>query len=298
MSVGSRGVGCAIGACVVWGVFPVYWKQLVHVTSLQVIGHRFVWSFLLMVVIVLVSGRAREFRDALTGSWRSAVFPITGFLIGLNWYTFIWAVESDVIVEASLGYFITPLVNVGLGVVVLRETLRPAQWLAVGLALAGVIYLTIVYGAIPIIALTLAFSFGVYGLLKKTALLGATHSLTAETAAMFVPATVYLVWAESTGDGSFAHSGTLTDVLLLSTGPVTVVPLLLFGWAVQRIRLSLMGLVQYIAPTLQFVVGVAIYHEPFTSQQLIGYSLVWIALVVLTVEGMMTHRLRMAARTG
>ncbi len=298
MSVDSRGVSCAIGACVVWGIFPVYWKQLIHVPSLQVIGHRFVWSFLLMVLIVLVSGRAREFRDALTGSRRSAVFPITGFLIGLTWYTFIWAVESDVIVEASLGYFITPLVNVGLGVVVLRETLRPAQWLAVGLALAGVAYLTIVYGAIPIIALTLAFSFGVYGLLKKTALLGATHSLTAETAAMFVPATVYLVWAESTGDGSFAHSGTLTDVLLLSTGPVTVVPLLLFGWAVQRIRLSLMGLVQYIAPTLQFIVGVSIYHEPFTSQQLVGYSLVWTALVVLAVEGMMTHRLHMAARTG
>ena len=292
MSVGNRGVWCAIGACVVWGIFPVYWKQLVHVPSLQVIGHRFVWSFLLMVVVVLVSGRAKEFRNALTGSRRSAVFPITGFLIGLNWYTFIWAVEAGLIIEASLGYFITPLVNVALGVIVLRETLRPAQWLAVGLALAGVGYLTVVYGAVPVIALTLASSFGVYGLLKKTALLGATHSLTAEMAAMFVPATVYLVLAEGAGDGAFTNTGTLTDVLLLSTGPVTVVPLLLFGWAVQRIRLSLMGLVQYIAPTLQFAVGVSIYREPFTTEQLIGYGLVWTALAVLTVEGMVAHRLQ------
>lgn len=273
-----------------WGLFPVYWKQLVHVPGLQLIGHRFIWSFLTLVAILLVTRRARRFKRALQGTGALARYPLAGLLIGVNWFTFLWAVEAGFIVEASLGYFITPLVNVGLGVLVLHERLRPLQWLSIGLALAGVLYLTFVYGSVPAVALVLAFSFGVYGLIKKTSPLGALDGLTAETGVLFVPAVAYLVYVDRVGEGALLHIAPLSDLLLLSTGLVTIVPLLLFAWAVQRIPLSVMGILQYIAPTLQFLVGVMIYAEPVTSAQLAGFSMIWVALLLFTTEGILTQR--------
>jgi chloramphenicol-sensitive protein RarD len=275
---------------VAWGLFPVYWKQLVYVPGLQLIGHRFIWSFLALVAILLVTRRARRFKHALKGAGALARYPLAGLLIGVNWFTFLWAVEAGFIVEASLGYFITPLVNVGLGVLVLHERLRPLQWLSIGLALVGVLYLTFVYGSVPAVALVLAFSFGVYGLIKKTAPLGALDGLTVETGVLFVPAVAYLVYVDRVGEGALLHIAPLSDLLLLSTGLVTIVPLLLFAWAVQRIPLSVMGILQYIAPTLQFLVGVMIYAEPVTSVQLVGFSIIWVALFIFTTEGILAHR--------
>ncbi|MEE8131304.1 MAG: EamA family transporter RarD [Vicinamibacterales bacterium] len=286
----KKGTWCGVGACVAWGLFPVYWKQLVDVPGLQLVSHRFIWSFVMLVGLVAVTGERASLGRALRGSRRLLAIPTAAVLIGINWFTFLWAVEAGFIVEASLGYFITPLVNVGLGVLLLGERLRPTQWVAIGLAVSGVSYLTFVHGSLPAVALVLAFTFGIYGLIKKTAPLGALHGLTAETGVLVIPAIGYLIYAVRAGDGVFLQQGTAQDVLLVSTGLVTIVPLLLFAWAVRRIPLSLMGILQYIAPTLQFIVGVMLYEEPFSSAQLVGFSLVWMALVLFGVEGVIAHR--------
>ena len=286
----NKGTWGGIGACVAWGLFPVYWKQLIDVPGPQLVEHRFLWSFVMLVTLAAVTGERASFGPVLRDSRRLFLIPIAGLLIGVNWFTFLWAVEAGFIVEASLGYFITPLVNVGLGVLLLGERLRPVQWVAIGVAVAGVLYLTFVHGSLPFITLILASTFGVYGLIKKTTPLGALHGLTAETGALVVPAIGYLIFAARTGNGVFLQQGALVDLLLVSTGLVTIVPLLLFAWAAQRIPLSLMGILQYIAPTLQFLVGVLLYGEPFASAQIVGFSLVWVALVILGVEGAFAHR--------
>jgi chloramphenicol-sensitive protein RarD len=199
-------------------------------------------------------------------------------------------VQSGYIIETSLGYFINPLVSVLLGVVLLRERLRPLQWAAVSLAALGVLYLTFNYGYIPWIALILAFSFGLYGLAKKTSPLGSFYGLSLETGLMFIPCIGYLLFIESQGTGVFGHSSTLTNMLLVLTGPVTAVPLLMFGAAARRINLSMLGLLQYIAPTLQFLIGVWVYHEPFTAANLVGFCIIWMALILLWVEGYSQYR--------
>jgi chloramphenicol-sensitive protein RarD len=209
----------------------------------------------------------------------------------------VWAVNSGFVVETSLGYFITPLVNVLLGVVVIGERLRPPQWIAIALAAAGVAYLTIAHGSVPWIALVLAVSFGSYGLMKKIAPLDSTGGLTLETGLLFLPALAYLGYADRAGAGAFLHAGALSDVLLVGAGPVTTIPLLLFASAARRIPLSLMGVIQYVTPTLQFLFGVLLYHEPFVRSQLVGFSLVWIALVVFGTEGAL-RRTQDDTRTG
>lgn len=286
----TRPLWSAIGACVGWGLFPVYWKQLTHIQGAELIAHRFVWSFVLLLGIVVLTGQWTALRRAIARCPRPSLFLLTGLLIGINWLTFLWSVEAGLIVEASLGYFITPLVSVALGVLLLRESLRPLQWLAIALALSGVLYLTFVYGTLPRIALILALSFGVYGLLKKTTSIGAIHGLVAETGALFLPAVAYLISVHALGTGTLARTGLATDGLLLASGLVTVGPLLLFSFAVRRLPLSLMGVLQYIAPSLQFTVGVAVYGEPFTNDQLVGFSLVWVALAVFTIEGALVRR--------
>ena len=205
--------------------------------------------------------------------------------VALNWYVFIWAVDAGFVVQTALGYFINPLVSVLLGVVCLRERLRPLQWLAVGLAAAGVIYLTIYYRTPPWIALTLAVSFGIYGLLKKIAPLDALQGLTVETSILFLPALAYLAFENHAGRGAFGHAGPLLTLLMIGAGPVTTVPLLLFAGAARRIPLSLMGMLQYINPTIQFLLGVFFYKEPFTRSQFVGFACVWAALVLFAGEG-------------
>lgn len=286
----NRGTWYAIGAYVIWGLFPVYWKQIGHVPAIQLIGHRILWSFFMLAGIVLVSHQRNAFGTAVLTSRVVRIYTVAAMLIGINWFTYVWAVNAGFIVETSLGYFITPLVSVGLGVLVLREQLRPVQWLAVGLACAGVLYLTFAYGSLPWIALILAVSFGVYGLIKKTAPLGAIYGLTAETGILLLPALVYLLYAERIGQGAVFHTGRISDMLLVGSGLVTIIPLLLFASAVQRIPLSLVGVLQYIAPSLQFLIGIMVYKEPFTRTQFTGFSMVWAALILFGIEGFVAHR--------
>ena len=288
----NKGIWYGIGAYVTWGLFPVYWKWLHNVPALQLISHRVLWSFLLLLVVILVSRQRDAFRAAALRPRVLRIYVVAAVLIGINWLVYIWAVNAGFIVEASLGYYINPLLNVLMGVLFLRERLRPLQWVPLGLATVGVLYLAFAYGSLPWIALTLAFTFGLYGLVKKTAPLGSLHGLTLETGLLFLPALFYLLYSEMNGQGAFLHSGSLLDVLMMGAGLMTTVPLLMFASAARRIPLSLVGILQYIAPTLQFLLGVLVYGEPFTHTQSVGFGIVWLALILFGVEGYLATRSR------
>jgi chloramphenicol-sensitive protein RarD len=286
----NKGIWNGLGAYVLWGFFPIYWKLLHEVPALQVIGHRIAWSFILLVAVIGLTRQWNNFRSAALAPKVIGIYAIAGVLLSINWLVYVWGVNAGFIVETSLGYFINPLVSVLLGVVFLRERLRSMQWLAVGLAAAGVIYLTLTYGRPPWIALSLAFSFGIYGFVKKLAPLGSLYGLTLETALVFPAALIYLLFAESTGTGAFLHQGAVTDMLLVGTGVVTSIPLLMFASAAREIPLTMIGVLQYVAPTIQFLIGVFLYHEPFDQSRLIGFSLVWIALIIFWVESFLASR--------
>lgn len=292
----NQGILYALGAYGTWGLFPAYWKLLKHVPALQLLGHRIVWSFLFLLAFLLATKQWKTFRATIASRKIILIYAFAALLIGANWLTYVWSVNAGYIVETSLGYFINPLLNVLLGVLFFRERLRPFQWLPVGLAALGVVYLTLVYGRLPWIALTLAFSFGFYGLVKKTAPLGSVFGLSLETGILFVPALGWLIFSALAGQGAFLHNGASTDLLLIGAGPVTTIPLLMFASAAQRIPLSLLGIIQYLAPTLQFLLGVLAFKEPFTQAQLIGFSLVWAALILFWAEEFWTqHRLKIQA---
>ena len=286
----NRGTWFAVGAYTLWGLLPVYWKWLQHVPAPQVLCHRILWSFITLFIIILATRGWSAFREAVTDRRVLIAYAAAAFLISINWLTYIWAVNAGFIVETSLGYFINPLFSVLLGVVFFRERPRSWQWAAIALAAAGVCYLTRVHGTLPWIALTLAGTFGVYGLVKKTAPLGSLPGLTLETGLLLVPALLFLAHAEKTGSGAFLHGGAVSDTLLAGAGLITAVPLLLFSSAARRIPLSLIGILQYIAPTLQFLLGVLVYHEPFTAAKCIGFGIVWLALAVYAVEGFLVHK--------
>ena len=286
----KKGVWLGIGAYAAWGLFPIYWKWLHQVPALQLLAHRIVWSFLLLAVVLVVVRQWRAFRAEAFQRRTLGIYAVAGLLLSVNWGTYVWAVNAGYIVETSLGYFINPLLSVLLGVIILHERLRRPQWVAVGLAAAGVIYLTLAYGSLPWIALTLAFSFGLYGLVKKMAPLGALHGLTLETGVLFAPMLLYLIFAEVRGEGAFLHADGVSTLLMIGAGIVTVVPLLMFAAAVRLLPLSLMGILQYIAPTLQFLIGVLIFGEAFTPTQFIGFGLVWLAVLIFTTENFLTWR--------
>jgi chloramphenicol-sensitive protein RarD len=286
----NRGVWYAIGGYLAWGFFPVYWKLLHVVPAPQLLAHRILWSFLSLLVIIVLLRQANIFRSALSDRRVLRVYALAAILIGINWLTYVWAVNAGFVVETSLGYFINPLLSVLLGVLFLRERLRLLQWIPIGLAVIGVAWLTITYGSLPWIALTLALSFGFYGLIKKTAPLGSLHGLTLETTLLLLPATLYLIYCESNGTGTFLHSGTAIDLLLVGAGAITTLPLLMFASAARRIPLSIVGILQYITPTIQFLLGVLVYHEALTFQRLVGFGFVWIALLVFAVESVVARR--------
>ena len=286
----NKGIWNGLAAYAMWGFFPIYWKLLHEVPALQVIGHRIGWSFILLIAVILFTGRWKDFRSAAVVPKVIGIYAVAGVLLSVNWLVYVWGVNSGFIVETSLGYFINPLISVLLGVLFLRERLRAMQWVAVGLAAAGVIYLTITYGSPPWIALSLAFSFGIYGLVKKLAPLGSLYGLVLETALVFPIALIYLGFVQATGTGAFLHQGALADLLLIGTGAVTSIPLLMFASAARQIPLTMIGVLQYIAPTLQFLIGVFLYHEPFDQSHLIGFSLVWLALIIFWVENYLGHR--------
>lgn len=279
-----------IAAYSTWGLFPIYWKWLHHVPSLQLLCHRIVWSCLILTAMITVSRQGQALRLKASNLTVLRTYLLAALLIAVNWLVYIWAVNSNFIIETSLGYFINPLVSVFLGVIFLKEKLRPGQWLPIGIAAVGVLYLTILYGSLPWIALTLASSFGFYGLVKKTAPLSSLYGLTLETAFLFIPATLYLTYSDLIGHGAFLHTTLTSDLLLIGGGLVTTIPLLMFASAVQRVPLSVVGLLQYIAPTLQFILGVMVYHEPFSYAQLVGFALVWIALIIFAIEGYLAQQ--------
>lgn len=291
----NRGVLYAAGAYALWGLMPVYWKWLQEIPATLLISHRVVWSFFTLIAIVLLLRQGRGLvRAAGSASTRRTYFA-SSLLIGVNWLIYVWAVNSGHVVETSLGYFINPLLSVLLGVIFLGERLRPVQWASAGLAAAGILVLTLRTGTVPWIALGLALTFAFYGLVKKRAPLNALDGLTLETGALFPPALAYAVAGEAGSHPVFTGGDPGLILLIMSAGVVTTAPLLLFGAAVQRIPLNLAGMLQYIAPTLQFLLGVLLYGEPFTGAQQAGFGLVWAALVLYSFDSWRAWRVRSAA---
>lgn len=286
----NKGVLYGIAAYLLWATFPVYFKAIHQVPALEIMFHRVVWCLVCLGALILVKKEWKSLIAEITQPRTVLIYTMAAGLLAVNWLLYIYGVVSNQVLETSLGYFINPLVSVGMGVVLLRERLRPAQWLPVGIAAAGVIYLTILYGRLPWIALSLATTFGLYGLMKKVAPLGAVYGLTLETSILFVPATVYLIVIGIQGNGSFIQAGWGTTLLLLLAGPVTAIPLLLFASAARSIPLYLVGILQFIAPTGQFLLGTLVYHEPFSAEQLVGFSLIWAALLLYWLESVWVHR--------
>jgi chloramphenicol-sensitive protein RarD len=287
-----RGILAGIGAYLMWGLFPLYWKQLVEVPALEILAHRMTWSLVFMAIILAVGRDWSWLRPAVKDRRVLLIYLVAAALLSVNWFTYIWAVNAGFVVESSLGYFINPLVSTLFGVIFLKEHLRRGQLLAVALALAGVLYLTVSYGSLPWIALVLSTTFATYGLIKKTAPLGSVHGFTLETIALFLPALGYLLYLESQGVGAFGHADAQTSALLAFAGPVTSIPLLLFGLAARSIPLSMVGFLQYIAPTLQFLIGVLVYQEPFPVERMVGFSIIWAALAIYSLEGVLFSRRR------
>lgn len=279
-----RGALYAAASYTLWGVLPLYWKALRGVPASEILAHRMSWS---LVVVALALTWKRDWAwlgPALRSRRTLLTFLASSTVLAVNWLIFIWAVNHERVVEASLGYFINPLLSVFLGRVFLDERVRPAQAFALALAAAGVLYLTLSYGEPPWIALSLAATFGSYGLLRKTALLGSLQGLALETLLLFPFAIGYLLVLQAQGIGSFAHAGLRTSLLLAGAGVATAIPLLLFAAGARRISLTTLGMLQYIAPTGQLLVGLLIYSEPLSGQRLASFILIWVALVIYTLE--------------
>ena len=284
------GILYGLAAYLLWGAFPLFFPLLEPAGADEILAQRIVWSLVAVAVVLAVTGGLGQLRAVLRSSRQLKLLAAAAVLIALNWGTFIYAVNSEHVIESSLGYFITPLVSVAFGVIMFRERLRSWQWVALGVGFCAVALLAIDYGRLPWIALVLAFSFGTYGLLKKLAGVGAAESLAIETLVLLVPALLYLVVLEVGGGATFAHRGVDHVLLLIAVGPVTALPLLFFSGAVTRVPLSLMGMLQYLAPVLQFLVGLAIVGEKMPPSRWIGFGLVWLALVVLSVDGLRASR--------
>jgi chloramphenicol-sensitive protein RarD len=290
MTQSRKGITAALGAYALWGLLPLYWKLLKTVPAPQILGHRVVWSCVFLAGLVTLRREWPGFRAAARNRRVLGIYTGAAAILAVNWLIYIWAVNTDHIVETSLGYFINPLLTVLLSVCFLHEHLRRLQWLAVLLAAAGVSYLTWQHGRVPWIALALAVSFAIYGLLKKQAPLGALHGLMLETAVLLLPALGFLAAADARGTGAFGHTGWQIGWLLAFTGLVTALPLLLFALAARRVSLSTLGILQYLAPTCQFLIGVAVYREPFNRIQLTGFTLIWTALLLYWLDGALRLR--------
>lgn len=280
----NNGVWAAISAYVLWGLLPLYWKMLAHVSSQEILAHRMVWSLGFCGILVAFSGVNRLWTALHRNPRNLLIYSLTAVLLAVNWFTYIWATTHGRVLEASLGYFINPLFSVFLGVVFLRERPDKLQWIAIGIALCGVLWLTFVYGRLPIVALVLAVSFGFYGLIKKQASLGSVDGLTLETTLLFLPALGYLLWLDASGAGHFGHSSVQDAVLLAGSGVVTALPLVLFAVGARRIPLNQLGFLQYIAPILQFIIGVIAFGERLQSNRLIGFIMIWIALMMYSYD--------------
>ena len=289
-STSRRGLAYGAAAYGLWGLFPLYWPLLEPAGPVEILAHRVVWSAVTIALVVTLLRRWPDVRSVWRNGRSRLLLVSAALVISVNWSIYIYGVNSGRVVETSLGYFINPLVTVLMGVLVLSERLRRLQWAALGLAAGAVVVLTLDYGRLPWIALVLAFSFGTYGLLKKQAGVDAVESLTIETVVLSPLALAFLVWLGLRGDSSFTSDGAGHTTLLLTTGIVTVIPLLFFGAAAIRLPLVTIGLLQYLAPVLQFLLGVLWYHESMPAARWIGFGLVWVALVIFTVEAWQHRR--------
>ena len=287
MMEGNKGLVAAVGAFTLWGLLPLYLKTLSSAVPLEILCHRITWSTVVTVVLLVLWKKSGNLLAVFSEKKIILRFVLTSLLLSLNWLTYIWAVNSGFIVEASLGYYINPLVNVLLGVLFLQERLRIPQWIAVFFAFLGVCYLTFGYGHFPWIAIVLAFSFGLYGLLRKTASLPSLEGLCLETTILFLPALFFLIFLASRGASDFAHQNSTGRLLLAGTGIITSLPLLLFGFAAQRMPLSTLGIVQYLAPSIQLGIGLFVYNESFPKEQMIGFSLVWCGILIYVLDSIL-----------
>lgn len=288
--IDARGLLAAIGAFLIWGLLPLYLKQVADVPVLQVTAHRLVWGCIFALIWLAIRGELSGVREALgTPGVRWRLFA-SAALISINWTTYIFGIATNRVVETSLGYFINPLLNVVLGVVVLSERLNPVQWTAVGIAAGGVAYLTWSAGHPPWIALALAFSFGMYGLVRKVVKVDALAGFASETLLLLPIGVGYLIWCEIAGLAALGHRGLGTDVLLILGGPFTAIPLVLFAFGARRIPYSTIGLLQYIGPTIQLLIAVWVFREPFSGPRVIGFSLIWTALAIYAADGVWRAR--------
>jgi len=283
-----RGALAAGLAFFIWGLFPLYWKLVATVPALQVLAHRGLWCGVAVWLVLLARGDLAWVRAVSPRLWM--LLAVGGLLITVNWGVYVWAVARGHVIDTSLGYFITPLVNVLLAVVVLRERPTRLQWAAVAIAAAGVLLLSARAGQLPWIALALACSFGLYGLVRKLAVIDAMHGLAIESGLMLLPALVYLGWCAHAGQGHFLHGDGRTDLLLVLGGPVTAIPLALFAWGARRVSMLAIGVMQYLAPTVQLLLGVWFFHESFGSARQFAFGLIWIALALFTGEALWRYR--------
>ncbi|MCO8120736.1 EamA family transporter RarD [Stieleria sp. TO1_6] len=287
MSASTRwGIFFAVAANTIWGVFPIYWSLLRGTPAAELVGHRVVWAFVfsLLVAVFRFQRGSRDYRQSLLAALRQrqtwVTYGMAGGLIAINWLAFLWAVTHDRVLLSSLGYYINPLLNVLLGVVVLGEHLSRSRWFAIGLAAIGVLVMTYAAGEVPWVSLAMATSFAGYALIKKRARLDAMNGLVLETSVLVVPTLIYLAWIYQSGGGDFGKGDVNKDWLLILGGLFTLVPLALFSAATQRAPLSLIGVLQYVGPTLQFIVGVFYFGEPLSSATLVGFSFVWTGVAV------------------
>lgn len=282
----KRGIAAAAATFVMWGLLPIYWKLMASVPAYEILCHRMTWSLLVTLGLLAVSGKFNGFISLFRQRDKFFYFLMTAVITSVNWLIYIWAVNTGYIIEASLGYFINPLVSVCFGVLFLKERLRPRQWLSVFLALVAVCYLTFLYGAFPWIALSLAATFACYGLLRKITTVPPLEGLCLETAILFVPALLSLLVLEVRGGVAFLHAPASIKLLLAGSGIATTVPLLLFCYAVQKIPLYLVGILQYLAPTISLSVGISLYHESFPPERMAGFAIIWLALAIFVWDGL------------
>ncbi|BBL90313.1 EamA family transporter RarD [Vibrio rotiferianus] len=292
-----QGVLLAIGAYTMWGIAPIYFKSIAEVSPLEILSHRVFWSFFLLAALLHFGRQWRSVRDIIKNKTKMMYLISTAILVGANWLIFIWAVTSNHMLDASLGYYINPLINVLLGMVFLGERLRKLQWFAVALAACGVLVQLIVFGSVPVVAIALAMSFGFYGLLRKKVSVEAQTGLFIETLVMLPAAAIYLLFIASSPTSNMLDNPMQLNTLLIAAGVITTLPLLCFTGAATRLKLSTLGFFQYIGPSLMFLLAVLIYGEPFTSDKAITFAFIWGALVVFSFDGLRNNRKsRKAAR--
>jgi len=287
----DRLIGNIMGsiAYLMWGFLPLYWKMIVQVSAIEILTHRIIWSLGFIIIILALKKDWKWFNIILSKPRFWLLYIASALLVSTNWFTYIWAVNNEHTVDASLGYFINPLFSVFLGVVFLHEKLNRPEKIAVALALLGVIFLTVYYRNLPWVAIVLAITFGLYGIIKKQGPLDGIQSLGLETAIIFLPTLYYLIHLENSSQASFLHCSLSTNILLIASGVITATPLLLFGQAARKIPLSTLGFLQYLAPTFQFLLGVFIFREQFQLPKLIGFSIIWTALIIFSIARFSRH---------